>query len=128
MDVIRRAELPTVSLPGRALHKAVGGPGEGAVTSGKMTVGFARYSDESGPMEPHHHAEETLYIVDARDGWIRWGEAPDRLDQRLPLETGLMIHFPELEWHVFEWAPGGYVDALYIYGQVDNIRPEQMRR
>jgi hypothetical protein len=38
-----------------------------------MTVGFAHYSDESGPMEPHHHAEETIYIVDARNGYIRPG-------------------------------------------------------
>ena len=37
------------------------------------------------------------------------------------------LHFPELEWHVFEWDEGGYVDALFIYGQVDNIRPDQIK-
>jgi hypothetical protein len=52
---------------GRVLQKAVGGPGEGRATSTRMTVGFARYSAQSGPMEPHHHAEETIYVVDARD-------------------------------------------------------------
>ena len=128
MDVLKRSDLDRVRLPGRTLQKAVGGPGEGKVTSTRMTVGFARYSAESGPMEPHHHAEETIYVVDALDGYIRPGMAVDRLGDRVRLEAGMILHFPELEWHVFEWAEGGYVDALFIYGQVDNIRPDQINR
>lgn len=73
MDVLKRTDLDPVKLAGRTLQKAVGGPCEGTVTITRMTVGFARYSDESGPMEPHHHAEETIYIVDARNGYIRPG-------------------------------------------------------
>ena len=128
MDILKRTDLDRVKLAGRTLQKAVGGPGEGQVTSTRMTVGFARYSDESGPMEPHHHAEETIYVVDARDGYIRVGAAADRLGDRVQLEAGMILHFPELEWHVFEWGEGGYVDALFIYGQVDNIRPDQINR
>ena len=52
MDVLKRTDLDPVKLAGRTLQKAVGGQGEGKVTSTRMTVGFARYSDESGPMEP----------------------------------------------------------------------------
>ena len=128
MDLFKRTDLDRVKLAGRALQKAVGGPGEGKVSSTRMTVGFARYSDESGPMEPHHHAEETIYVVDARDGYIRTGRAADRLGDRVQLEAGMILHFPELEWHVFEWDAGGYVDALFIYGQVTNIRPDQIKR
>jgi len=128
MDVVRRDELAQVQLPGRVLQRAVGLVGENAIPSRKMTVGFARYSAESGPMEPHHHAEESIYIIDARDGWVRFGASPDNLDQRVDLQAGTVIHFPELEWHVFEYGPGGYVDALVIYGQVDNIRPEDIQR
>jgi hypothetical protein len=128
MDVLKREELDRVTLPGRTLQKAVGGPGEGKVASAKMTVGFARYSEESGPMEPHQHAEETIYVVGARDGWIRFGPTPQQLGERIALAAGTVLHFPELEWHVFEWDEGGFVDALYIYGQVDNIRPEQIQR
>jgi hypothetical protein len=127
VDVFKRPDLDRVKLPGRILQKAVGGPGEGRVTSTRMTVGFARYSADSGPMEPHHHAEETIYVVDALDGYIRQGTAADRLGQRVRLEAGTILHFPELEWHVFEWDNGGYVEALFIYGQVDNIRPDQIK-
>jgi len=128
VDVLKRKDLDRVKLAGRTLQKAVGGPGEGNVTSTRMTVGFARYSDESGPMEPHHHAEETIYIVDARNGYSRPGRAPDQRCDRVQLEAGMILHFAELEWHVFEWDKDGYIDALFIYGQVDNIRPDQIGR
>jgi len=48
-----------------------------------MTVGFARYSAESGPMDPHQHAEETIYVVDARDGYIRPGTAANQMGDRV---------------------------------------------
>src|ERR687885_76901 len=99
MDLIRRAEIEAQHLPGRVIQSAVGK--EARVRSGKMTLGFARYSAESGPMEPHQHAEETLFIVDARDGWVRHGQDPARLGPEIPLEPGMLLHFPELEWHQF---------------------------
>ena len=36
------------------------------------------------------------------------------------------MHCKEWEWHVFGYEEGGYLDALCIYGQVDNIRPEDI--
>ena len=35
----------------------------------------------------------------------------------------MTLHTPELEWHVFEYDPGGYVDVIFYYAQVDNIFP-----
>lgn len=124
MEAYIRSDLVKENLPGRVLQKAVGK--DGPCLSRRMTVGFARYSAESGPMEPHHHAEETLYIIDAKDGWIRYGEGKDRLGEKIPLQAGMMLHFAELEWHVFGWEGDGYVDAVFIYGQVDGIRPEDI--
>lgn len=123
MNYFKREALESESLPGRMIQKAVGK--DGFSTSGKMTVGFARYSAESGPMEPHHHAEEVCYIVDAKDGWVRYGLAPDQLDIRVDLEAGMTLHNPPMEWHVFEYGEGGFVDIIFIYGQVNNIRPEE---
>lgn len=91
-----------------------------------MTMGFAHYSAASGPMEPHHHAEETVYIIDARDGWVRWGHQKDQLGEPVRLEPGMTLHIPELEWHVFEYGEGGYIDITFFYGQVDNIQPEEI--
>lgn len=125
MKLIKRDDMPKQMLPGRALQKAVGK--ESLVSSAKMTVGFATYSPESGPMpEPHHHAEETVYIASAKDGWVRFGPEKDQMSEPVTVETGQILHFPELEWHIFEFKEGGHVDAMFIYGQVDNIRPEEM--
>ena len=124
MNYFRRADLEPQLLPGRLIQKAIGK--DAFSKSDKITMGFARYSDESGPMEPHTHAEEVVYIVGARNGWIRYGPAKDRLGEPVPLEAGMVLHNPPLEWHVFGYAAGGYVDIVFIYGQVDRIRPEEM--
>ena len=124
MKCFRRDELKKVRLPGRVIQKAIGK--DSSSESRKMTVGFAHYSAESGAMEPHHHAEESLYVVDVKDGWVRFGPEKDRLGDPVPLEAGMVLHCPELEWHVFEFDEGGYVDLVFIYGQVDQIRPEEM--
>jgi mannose-6-phosphate isomerase-like protein (cupin superfamily) len=124
MKIIEREKLKTEYLPGRMIQKAVG---KGAYSlSGKMTMGFALYSEESGPMEPHHHAEEIVHILRSKNGWVRFGESPDKLGQSIPLEPGMTLHIPALEWHVFEFKTGGHVDIIYFYGQVDNIRPEEI--
>lgn len=126
MKFLSRSELAKETLPGRVIQKVVGK--DGASISQKMTMGFAHYSAESGPMEPHHHAEETIYIIDAKDGWLRYGPEKDKLDKKVSLEPGMVLHAPELEWHVFEYAEGGYVDIIFIYGQVENILPEEIMK
>jgi hypothetical protein len=125
MDLIRREDLKKEMLPGRIIQKAVGK--DAPSPSARMTMGFARYCDECGPMDPHHHAEETVYILSAQDGWVRKGDDPANLGEPIALHAGMTLHFPPLEWHVFEFKPGGHVDIIFFYGQVDQIRPEEMR-
>jgi len=117
MTYFKRDDLERIMLPGRVIQTAVGK--DGFSRSQKMTVGFAHYSAESGPMEPHHHAEEVIYVVGS-------GPDKDELGNPVPLEAGMLLHIPPLEWHVFEYGKGGYLDLVFIYGQVDQIRPEDM--
>jgi len=124
MTYFKRDDLERIMLPGRVIQTAVGK--DGFSRSQQMTVGFAHYSAESGPMEPHHHAEEVIYVIDAQDGWVRSGPDKDELGSPVPLEAGMILHIPPLEWHVFEYDGGGYLDLVFIYGQVDHIRPEDM--
>lgn len=124
MELIIRDTLSKEKLPGRIIQKAVGKDANSL--SKKMTMGFARYCDESGPMEPHQHAEEIVYILSAENGWVRKGQEKDKLGEMIPLQAGMTLHFPPLEWHVFEFDTGGHVDIIFFYGQVDKIRPEEM--
>lgn len=126
MRSTRRADMPIDRLPGRGLRRFVGRGS--AIASEEMTVGTALYADEFGPMEPHNHAEETVYVLEADRAWVRWGPSADELPNRIDLEAGTVINTPALEWHVFEWEPGGHVELLFVYGQVDNIRPEDMEK
>jgi hypothetical protein len=121
---LTRNVLPRHPLPGRVIQKAVGK--DGASPSSRMTMGFAHYSAASGPMEPHHHAEEIVYVLEARNGWCRHGPAKNDLPNRIELTAGMILHIPSLEWHVFEYDVGGAIDVMFFYGQVDNIRPEEI--
>ena len=125
MKVINRNSLPQVELIGRVIKKAVGK--DGFDLSSKMTIGFGRYANEYGNMEPHRHAEEVLYIINAKKSWIRSGSAMDKLGERIPFVPGTLVHFDEMEWHTFEFDDDGFVDLIFIYGQVDNIRPEDAK-
>lgn len=125
MDATQRARVPVVRLPGRDIQRIIGK--DAFMASDRMTVGTARYSDDAGPMAPHQHAEECIVVLDARAARVRYGPAPDDLPTVIPLEAGVVLHIPELEWHVFEWDAGGHADCIVIYGQVDNIRPEDIQ-
>ena len=124
MRTTRRLDTAVDPLPGRGVRRFVGR--KSSLESEEMTVGTALYADEFGPMEPHNHAEETVYVLESDRAWVRWGSSPEDLPNRIDLEPGVVINTPALEWHVFEWEPGGHLEILFIYGQVDNIRPEDM--
>jgi hypothetical protein len=125
MNLFRREELNSIVLPGRMIQKAVGP--DSFSKSDKVTMGFARFAEEYGKVEPHHHAEEICYILSAKDGWVRFGPEIDQLGDKTPLEAGMTLHIPEMEWHVFGYEKGGHVEIVFIYGQVDNIRPEEKK-
>jgi len=129
MRLVKREDVKKKPLPGRMLQLVVGK--EGSVSpSSVMTMGFAHYSAESGLMAPHRHTEEIVYILSAQDGWTRYGgvgDEPNELGEPVTLEAGMTLHFPENEWHVFEFDEGGHVDIIFFYSQADvySARPSQ---
>ena len=126
MDQMKREELAVRALPGRGIADAVG-PNGPVVTNG-MNVGFGLYSAEYGPMAPHHHAEECVYIKAADRAWVEYGGEPEHLLHKAPLETGMLLHVPENEWHVFRFEEGGSLEILFIYGSGANARPEDNKK
>jgi mannose-6-phosphate isomerase-like protein (cupin superfamily) len=127
MERMESGKVEGKYLKGRIVRECIGAS-PAPVASDRMTVGFARYCEDVGPMEPHHHAEETIYVVSAKNVWVRFGGSQENLDHKVDLKDGDLLHFPELEWHVFEYSEGGFLDIVYIYGQTTNIRPEDVKR
>ena len=123
MDIIRRSEVEKTILPGRVAQTAVGKTA--ASKSKKMTLGYGRFDIGSGHAEPHFHAEESVYIVSAKNSWIDFGRSKDDLDNRVTLEPGMILHIAENEWHRFDFGEGGHIDIVFFYAQIDNIRPEE---
>ena len=124
MKIINRSDISKEYLTGRIIQKCVGK--QSVSLSKKMTMGFAHYCEETGPMEPHQHAEEIVYIVSTDRAVVRYGKERDGLGDSMILHAGMTLHIPELEWHVFEYETGGYLDIIFFYGQTQNIRPEEV--
>jgi hypothetical protein len=125
MVVIHKEEVNEQSLPGRRIKKVVGK--DSYSVSDRMSMGFARYSAESGKMQPHRHAEEIIFVLDVRGGYVRYGTKEENLDQNVALSHGMVLHIPEGEWHVFEYEEGGFVDVIFFYGQVEGLRQEDIK-
>lgn len=122
MNFVNKNRIKVDALPGRGLIRGVGK--NSCFDSDKMTVGYALYKKDYGAMEPHAHAEETVIITKAENGYVSWGNEKDHLPHAVKLEEGMILHIPENEWHVFHYDEGGYIEIIFIYGQSDNCRPE----
>lgn len=122
MEYIQKNEESIEVLPGRGLIRAVGK--NSALESQNMTVGYALYNESFGEMEPHCHAEETVIITKSENGYVSWGNDKNDLTHTLKLETGMILHIPEGEWHRFHYEEKGNVDIIFIYGSTENCRPE----
>ena len=117
MNVIERNTVPEQMLPGRFMQKIVGKAEDGYLSDSRiLNIGYCRYCAEAGPMEPHMHAEETVQILSSDRGWVRFGPAKDDLPHKVMLQPNMTLHIPAGEWHVFEYADGGSLEILFIYG------------
>jgi len=110
MNLVIRRQVPIRPLPGRGIQ-LVAGKENAASPSNAITMGFAHYSVEYGPMSPHRHAEEVVFVLDSDRSYVRYGG----LGERLPLERDMLLHFPENEWHVFEYEEGGHLTIAFFY-------------
>ena len=113
MKFTKRKQVKKINLPGRIIQKVVGK--DSFIKSNKMTMGFAYYSAESGVMQPHHHAEEIVYVITAKKAWVRYSLHKNQLGTKMILESGMTLCFDELEWHVFGYDLGGGMWILFSF-------------
>lgn len=117
-------ELEQCELPGRAIRKCVGM--DGKIHSEEMSFGRTMFAPKYGIMQPHHHAEEIIYVLDTKKGYVKFGETEECLGGRVDLKPDMVLHFADQEWHAFCFdEEDGYADILFFYSQIDNLRPEE---
>ena len=117
MEIVIRKDVPETKLPGRFMQKSVGSPQNGYLSKSEIfNIGYCRYCEAAGPMEPHMHAEETVQVLNSDRAWVRFGPEKDNLPNKIMLEKDMTLHIPPKEWHVFEYEKGGSLEILFIYG------------
>ena len=116
MDHLRREDLPAREMGGRVGSAAIGMEGVAAVAADDAFCGYATFSPKYGTMKPHYHENEIMYIVDARDAFVRFGETKDTMNQREPLKKGEIIRARDGEWHIFEFdSEDGFLDIVAFF-------------
>ena len=90
MELLKRNDIKKNYLKGRIIQNSVG-KGDYPVSSEKMTVCFAHYSEECGAMSPHNHAEETVVVLDGKRCWVKTGKSGNELTEKTEVEKGDVI-------------------------------------
>ena len=68
-----------------------------------MTFGRTMFTRKYGIMEPHCHAEEIIYVLEAKKAHFRYGATEECLDGDVIMESDHVYHIGVGEWHVFEF-------------------------
>ncbi|MDD3663080.1 MAG: hypothetical protein PHT84_04405 [Candidatus Pacebacteria bacterium] len=116
MDHVSREVCPKKDMPGRTTNAAFGKEGVAKIATTDCFVGYATFSPKYGKMKPHYHENEIMYVVDAKDAFVRYGDAPDRMHSRDALKKGDIIRAREGEWHLFEFeSEDGFLDLIPFF-------------
>ena len=57
-------------------------------------------------------------MLDSDRSYVRhggFGDQPDAWVERIAVGTRMILHFPENEWHVFEYEEGGHLTIAFFY-------------
>lgn len=67
-------------------------------------------------MKPHYHEDEIMYVVDAKDAFVRYGDAPDQMTSKDSLIKGDIIRARNGEWHIFEFgSEDGFLELIPFF-------------
>lgn len=115
MDRVNRKDCAYKLMPGRTACTAFGK--NGYVKEDECMMGFVTFAPTYGEMEPHCHGTEIMYVESAKGASVRYGSAPDKMDNVDKLEKGEVICLGEGEWHKFEFeAADSYVKFVVFMG------------
>lgn len=115
MERYTRNDGVKINAPGRLIERIFGKLSASEVENANM--GFAHFSEaEHGPMCPHYHEDEIIYVLEAKDAYTLYGQSKDALDGRMELNSGDVLRYHAGERHIFKFTkPDGYLDILFFF-------------
>lgn len=117
MDYVKRGNLETINAPGRMIQR-VFGEEAAYIHAANANMGFAHFSLEYGRMSCHKHEDEIIYVLAAKDVYVRFGPSEAEMVHKQELSTGDTIRCRDQEWHIFEFtSKEGYLDIIFFYSQ-----------
>ena len=117
MEFFRREDAVEVNASGRLIQRVFGDNSACEIDNANM--GFAHFSEEKyGKMYCHFHEDEIIYVLDAKDAYVEYGELQDNMPNRKELQAGDVLRFHNGECHVFKFTTkDGYLDIIFYFSQ-----------
>ena len=116
MDHLKREDCPVRIMPGRSTNVAIGAEGIAAIGADDAFVAYATFAPKYGTMKPHYHENEIMYVKDAKDAFVRYGDSTDCMVKRDALHAGEIIRARNGEWHIFEFgSEDGYLELIAFF-------------
>lgn len=122
MHIIDSSKVEPTKLNGRHIRKII--EKGGVVESQYMSLGMAEFSTDIGPMTPHRHDEEGIYVLEAENCYTRCGDCVENFFEPKKIEPGMFLLYGKDEWHVFEFQGKGYLKIIFFFATGDLKRPE----
>lgn len=111
MKIIKRVSAPILMKNGRKTWRVFGSGGNALIYSNKMQGAYATFSPKYGNAEKHSHECEYMYVINAKDAFVCFGQTPEALVNRHELKAGDILRSHDGEWHSFVFSSeDGYVD------------------
>ena len=116
MDHVTREICPQKEMLGRTTNAAFGKEGVAKIATTDCFVGYATFSPKYGKMKPHYHEDEIMYVVDAKNAFVRYGDAQDHMINVDALQKGDIIRARNGEWHIFEFdGEDGFLELVPFF-------------
>jgi len=107
MEYFRRQDAVEVNASGRLIQRVFG-------KNSACEIDNAKY----GKMYCHFHEDEIIYVLDAKDAYVKYGELQDNMPNRKELQAGDVLRFRNGECHVFKFtSKDGYLDIIFYFSQ-----------
>lgn len=114
MDYVKRKDIPDFMMLGRKTNVIMGL--NGIIRADDAMAAYATFSPKYGRMESHCHDNEYMYVINAKDAIVKYGNSKDTMTNIETLQAGDIIRPVKGEWHRFDFlSDDGFVDFLNFF-------------
>lgn len=111
MDQIKRSDIPVQLASGQYEWDAFGS--EAYIKSTDASMSYRRITPEHASAAYTSHEQSVLFVVEAKDALLTYGETAQTMVRRAGLEAGTVLRVHKGEWYGFDFSSSdGFAELI----------------